>query len=77
MAEGGHDPILWPWQLQDLKNELEKRQAKNAAQPAAEVCPTQGQEEKTQQPVSESTQFLTPWGRVLLRCAWLGLVELR
>lgn len=65
LGEGGHDPIFWLWQLEDLKNELEKRQAKNAAQPAAEVCPTQGQEEKTQQPVSESTRFPAPQGRVL------------
>ncbi|NXA27943.1 TRI39 ligase, partial [Ibidorhyncha struthersii] len=46
-------------QLEDLKNEIEKRQAKNATK-LTEISqldtPTQGQEEKNQQSVSKFTQ---------------------
>ncbi|KAF1464192.1 Tripartite motif-containing protein 15, partial [Pygoscelis antarcticus] len=47
-------------QLEDLKNEIEKRQAKNATKLSEEISqldtPTQGQEEKNQQSVSEFIQ---------------------
>ncbi|NXS76738.1 TRI15 protein, partial [Pandion haliaetus] len=47
-------------QLEDLKNEIEKRQAKNATKLSEEISqldtPTQGQEEKNQQLVSEFIQ---------------------
>ncbi|NXY78403.1 TRIM7 ligase, partial [Glareola pratincola] len=47
-------------QLEDLKNEIEKRQAKNAAR-LSEISrldtPAQGKEEKSQQPVSEFIQI--------------------
>ncbi|KAF1601671.1 UNVERIFIED_CONTAM: Tripartite motif-containing protein 15, partial [Eudyptes robustus] len=47
-------------QLEDLKNEIEKRQAKNATKLSEEISqldtPTQGQEEKNEQSVSEFIQ---------------------
>ncbi|KAF1676096.1 TRI15 protein, partial [Pygoscelis papua] len=47
-------------QLEDLKNEIEKRQAKNATKLSEEISqldtPTQGQEEKNQESVSEFIQ---------------------
>lgn len=57
---GGHELFLLS-QLEDLKNEIEKRQAKNATKPSEEISqldtPTQGQEEKNQSSVSEFIQF--------------------
>ncbi|NXT53875.1 TRI11 ligase, partial [Pluvianellus socialis] len=45
-------------QLEDLKNEIEKRQAKNATKPSEEISQldTPAQEEKSQQSVSEFIQ---------------------
>ncbi|NXL54346.1 TRI39 ligase, partial [Podilymbus podiceps] len=48
-------------QLEDLKNEIEKRQAKNATRLSEEISQldtlTQGQEEKSQQSVSEFIEY--------------------
>jgi len=56
---GGHELFLLP-QLEDLKNEIEKRQAKNATKLLEDASqldtPTQGQEEKSQKSVSEFMQ---------------------
>ncbi|KAM9591890.1 E3 ubiquitin-protein ligase TRIM39-like [Morphnus guianensis] len=55
---GGHELFLLS-QLEDLKNEIEKRQAKNATKPSEEISqldtPTQGQEEKNQPSDVKST----------------------
>lgn len=67
---GGHELFLLS-QLEDLKNEIEKRQAKNATKLSEEISqldtPTQGQEEKNQQSVSEFIQFTAFQGKIVGR----------
>ncbi|NXW37969.1 TRI39 ligase, partial [Phaetusa simplex] len=59
-------------QLEDLKNEIEKRQAKNATRLSEEIsqlgAPTQGREEKSQQSMLPSWDAFAPWAP-----AWVPL----
>lgn len=55
---GAGDPeFLSLPQLEDLKNELEKRQAKKTPEISPRDSPARGQEEKNQQPVREFSCF--------------------
>ncbi|XP_059693296.1 butyrophilin subfamily 1 member A1-like, partial [Haemorhous mexicanus] len=49
-AKAASPELPWLAQLEDLRNELEKRQAKKSAEVSPREAPAQGQEEKSQQP---------------------------